>query len=174
MAKAEIKVTGLDKTIRALRIIDPEAMKALRVGFRSAANPILEKARERVPDRPLRNYGRWTAWYDGRDLSWNPEKARRGMTSRVTTGRRNAGLQLISRHPAAAMYENAGSKNMLKTTRADRVNQARAFNTLANKAGEPPRLLVGTWKQEKGIKQTYIAVGRLIQQAEARVQEAMR
>jgi hypothetical protein len=62
----------------------------------------------------------------------------------------------------------------MRTTRADRVNQSRAFNQLANGRDPAPRLLVGTWKQEKGIKQTYIAVGSLIKQAEARVQEAMR
>lgn len=174
MAKAAIKVTGLDRTLRALSVIDPEAMKALRRGFRDAAGPIVDKAKRNAPDRPLSNYGQWRAWSDGRDLSWNPQRVRRGMKTQVTTGRRNAGLRLISRDPAGAIWENAGSQGALKTTRADRVGQSRAFNRLANSQGEPPRLLVGTWKEEKGIRSTYYSVGRLIQQAEARVQAAMR
>jgi len=174
MAQAAIKVEGLDKTLRALSVIDPEAMKALRRGFREASSSIIDKARRDAPDRPLRNYGRWKAWSDGRDLSWDANKVRRGMTTQVSTGRRNAGLRLLSKNPAAAIWENAGSQGALKTTRADRVSQSQAFNRLANAQGKPPRLLVGTWKQEKGVKQTYIAVGRLIQAAETRVQAAMR
>jgi hypothetical protein len=174
MGKADIKVTGLDKTLRALRLIDPEAMKALRVGFKNAATPILDKAKAKASDPPLSGWGQWKSWSSGRDLSWNSTKVRRGLASQVTVGRRNAGLRLVNRDPAGAIWETAGSKMDMRTTRADRVNQSRAFNQLANGRDPAPRLLVGTWKQEKGIKQTYIAVGGLIKQAEARVQEAMR
>jgi hypothetical protein len=174
MAKAAIEVKGLDTTLRALSIIDPGAMKALRVGFKDAATPILDKAKAEVANPPVSGWGQWKSWRSGRDLSWNGTKVRRGLASQVTMGRRNAGLRLVNRDPAGAIWETAGSKMDMRTTRADRVNQSRAFNQLANGRDPAPRLLVGTWKQEKGIKQTYIAVGSLIKQAEARVQEAMR
>jgi hypothetical protein len=174
MGKADIKVTGLDKTLRALRLIDPEAMKALRVGFKNAATPILDKAKGKVANPPVSGWGPWKSWSSGRDLSWNGAKVRRGLASQVTTGRRTAGLSLVNRDPAGAIWETAGSKMDMRTTRADRVNQSRAFNQLANNRNPAPRLLVGTWKQEKGIRQTYIAIGGLIKQAEARVQAAMR
>jgi len=174
MARAAIKVEGLDKTLRALSVIDPEAMKALRRGFRKASGSIIDKAKRNAPDRPLRNYGRWKAWSDGRDLSWDANKVRRGMTTQVSTGRRNAGLRLLSKNPAAAIWENAGSTGEMRTTRADRVSQSRAFNRLANAESEAPRLLVKTWKEEKGVKQTYVAVTQLIRDAEDRVQAAMR
>lgn len=172
--KAAIQVEGLDRTLNALKLIDPEAMKALRVGFRKATDDIIKKARQNVPDRPLTNYGKWTAWYDGRDLSWNAKSIRSRMRAQVWSTRRNAALRLVSNNPAGAIWENAGSQGALKTTRADRVTQSQAFNRLANSQSEPPRLLVKTWKDEKGIRQTYTEVTRLIRDAERRVQAAMR
>jgi hypothetical protein len=82
-------------------------------------------------------------------------------------------LRLVNRSAAGAIWETAGSKGNMQSTRADRVNQSRAFNRLANGSGAPPRLLVRTWKEEKGIRQTYTAVGKLIADATDRVQRAM-
>jgi hypothetical protein len=172
--KPGIRVEGLNTTLRALKVIDPEAMKAFRKGFKTAVEPIVSKAKGSVPDRPFRNYGRWTASADGRDLSWDARRVRRGMTTSVTASRRGAALRIVSKDPAGAIWENAGSQMAFRSTRPDRIEQARAFNRLANAYGNPPRLLVRTWKVEKGIRTTYVAVGKLIGEAEQRVQRAMR
>lgn len=173
MTGAAIKVEGLDKTLRALKIIDPEANKALRKGFREATQPIVDKARRQVPARPLSNWGQWSSWKGGRDLSWDAPKVARGITQQITTAKNRAGLRLVNRSAAGAIWETAGSKMSMQSTRADRVGQSQAFNRLANGKAAAPRLLVRTWKQEKGIRATYTAVGKLIADAEERVQKAM-
>jgi hypothetical protein len=165
---ASITVQGLDVTLRALKIIDPEAMKALRVGFKEAATPVLKVAKERVPAKPLSGWGGW-----GGRLDYDQEKVRRGLRSQVSVTRTRANLRLVNSSPAGAIWETAGSKMEMKGTRPDRVNQSRAFNTFANGQSAAPRLLVRTWKQEKGIRQTYTAVGKLIAAAERRVQNAV-
>jgi hypothetical protein len=173
MSGAAIKVEGLEKTLNALKVIDPEAMKAMKRGFKDAAAPIVSKAQGRVPDRPFSNYGRWRAWASGRDLSWDASKVRRGIRTQISVRKSGAALSLVNASVPGAVWENAGSQGGLKSTRADRVNQARAFNMLANGQGEAPRLLVRTWKEEKGIRTTYVAVGKLIADAEKRVQKAL-
>lgn len=161
MAKAAIEVKGLDTTLRALRIIDPEAMKALRVGFKDAATPILNKAKDpaMAPDQPLSGWGKW-----GGRLDYDASKVRRGLRSQVSVTRRSASMRLVNSNAAGAVFETAGSRN--PTTQFNRV--------LISRYGNAPRLLVRTWKQEKGIKATYMAVGKLIESASQRVQAAMR
>ena len=173
---AAIRVKGLDKTLRALKVIDPEAMKALRKGFREVANPILDKTKRHTPMRPLSGYGDWSESRGrGRNLDWDPGKVRTGMRAQVQVTRRQGRMRLVSNNPAAAIFENAGSKNDQAQTNPRYVNQSRAFNRGINaRFGEAPRLLVRTWKQEKGIKQTYTAVGKLIADATERVNRAMR
>jgi hypothetical protein len=159
MAKAAIEVKGLDTTLRALSIIDPEAMKALKVGFKDAATPILDKAKDQIKGPALSGWGGW-----GDRLDFKEGKVRGGLRSQVSVRRRGANLRLVNSNAAGALFETAGSRNP-----TSQFNRA-----LINRYGEAPRLLVRTWKQEKGIKQTYLAVGRLIEQASVRVQEAIR
>jgi hypothetical protein len=81
----------------------------------------------------------------------------------------------VSRNAAAAVFENAGSRNDQARTNPRYRAQSLAFNRAINsRYGQAPRLLVRTWKQEQGIKTTYKAVGREIRKAEQRVQAAMR
>jgi hypothetical protein len=170
MARAAIKVDGLEKTLRALSVIDPEQMKAFRTGFRQAAQPIIQKAQSRVPTVPLSGWNDW-----GQRLDWNQQKAKTGITTSVTASRRSARLRLVSRNAAAAVFENAGSRNDQARTNPRYRAQSLAFNRAINsRYGQAPRLLVRTWKQEQGIKTTYKAVGREIRKAEQRVQAAMR
>jgi hypothetical protein len=72
-------------------------------------------------------------------------------------------MRLVNSNAAGAVFETAGSRN-----------PGSQFNkVLIARYGDAPRLLVRTWKQEKGIRQTYTAVGRLIADAERRVQDAV-
>lgn len=166
MARAGIEVKGLERTLNALSVIDPEAMKALRSGFRDVAKPILDDAKSLVPAKGIASSRRagWGAWnYDGRDLSFDAAKVKRGLTTSVRANKRYAVLRLMSKDAAGAIYENAGSKSLTPFTKM----------IAAQSGKEAPRLLVYTWKHQKGIKQTYKAVWKLIRDAEARVQRAV-
>lgn len=155
---ASITVQGLDATLRALKIIDPEAMKALRVGFKTAASPVLDTAKRRVPASGLSGWGGW-----GSRLDYDQTKVSRGLRSQVSVTRTRASMRLVNSNAAGAVFETAGSRSP-----GTQFNRA-----LIAKHGEAPRLLVKTWKQEKGIKLTYTAVGKLIADAERRVQDAV-
>jgi hypothetical protein len=168
--KPAIKVDGLETTLRALSAIDPEQMKAFRAGFREATGPIIRKAQSITPSAPLSGWGEW-----GQRLAWTQQKAKTGITSSVTVSRRSSRLRLVSRNAAAAVFENAGSRNDQARTNPRYRAQSLAFNRTLNRLyGPAPRLLVRTWKQEQGIKTTHKAIGREIRKAEQRVQAAMR
>lgn len=159
---APITVTGLDETLRALRTVDPEAMKALRVGFKAASEPILKKAKGNVPQRPMSGWGSW-----GGRKDWNASKVQSGLRSQVSVTKTRANLRLVNANVAGAIFETAGSKNNQARTPRQYRKLSRQFNALLNdRYGKAPRLLVRTWKQEKGIKQMYTKVGELIAQAE--------
>jgi len=157
---ASIEVKGLQTTLRALKIIDPEAMKAMRKGFREAAKPIIDKAKDRVPEpSALSNWGRW-----GGRLDWDSSKVKRGLKSQISVTKRYAAFRLVSSNAAGAIYENAGSQSP----------NSRLVQGLDNSGrGPAPRLLVRTWKEEKGIRLLHTKVGRLIQDAQDRVQRAI-
>jgi hypothetical protein len=170
-----IKVEGLDVTLRALRTIDPAALRALRKGFADVTKPIITKTKAVVPAKALSGWGDWNSSRDGRNLGFDQTAVRKGITSQVSVTRRAARLRLISKNPGGAIYENIGSKADQKQTNPYYIPQSKAFiRNISARHGKPGRLLVHTWKQEKGIKQTYKAVGRLIADAEKRVQEAIR
>jgi hypothetical protein len=155
---ASIEVTGLETTLRALKIIDPEANKAFRKGFRDAAEPILGKAKKMVDGAPLSGWGKW-----GGRLDFQPQKVRSGVRTQISARKGGANLRLVNANAAGAVYETAGSRN-----------SSSKFNTvLTERYGPAPRLLVRTWKEERGIRVTYTAVGKLIADAQERVQRAV-
>ena len=156
--RAVIEVKGLEKTLRALSVIDPEVNKSFRRGFRDVGNEIFDLTKRRTPLQPLTNWGGW-----GERLDWDAARARRQMSARVSAGARRASLRLVSKNPAAALFENAG-----------RIQPNSPFNrTIRSKFGAEPRLLLRTWKDEKGIRRVYTAVGRLVEMATERVNRAI-
>ena len=162
---AAISVRGLQHTLRALSVIDPEQMKAFRRGFKDATQPIIDKAKRRVPAQPMSGWGTWS----GR-LDWDSNRVKRGLKSQVSVTKRRAILRLRSNDAAGAVFENAGSKSPSSPF-------VRGLVASAGKNGfeaEQPRLLVRTWKEEKGIKSVYKAVDGLIEDAVNRVASAVR
>jgi hypothetical protein len=162
-----IEVRGLDETLRALRTLEPKAMSALRKGFKQATTPILDKAKAQVPGRPLSRWGRW----NGR-LDFNQAEVQKGLRAQVSVTKRRANLRLINASAPGAVFETAGNKNDQKRTHPKYHSQSRAFNRqIIDQYGEGPRLLVKTWKQEKGIRTTFVAVKKLIADAEAEIEK---
>lgn len=160
MARAAIRVRGLQHTLRALQVIDPEAMKALRKGFKQAATPIIEKTKRRVPARPMTNWGEW-----GERLDWDSNQVKRGLKTQISVTKRYAAFRLVSNSGAGVVYENAGSKSPYSRFTLGLVRSGH---------GPEPRLLVKTWKEEKGIRQMHVEVGRLVDDAVNRVAQAVR
>ena len=164
---APITVEGLDDTLRALRTVDPEAMKALRKGFKAVATPILDKAKKNVPAQPMSGWGNW-----GGRKNYKKSAVESGLRSQVSVTKTRANLRLVNANPAGAIFETAGSKNNQARTPRQYRKLSRHFNGLLNQRfGKAPRLLVRTWKQEKGIRQTYTQVGRLIEEAERTIEK---
>ena len=142
-------------------------MSALRKGFKQTATPILDKAKAEVVSSPLSGWGQWR----GR-LDWDQGKIQKGLRSQVSVTKRSANMRLLNASPAGAVFETAGSKNKQQRTTPGYESQSRAFNKLmGDRYGETPRLLVRTWKREKGIKTTFVAVQRLISDAEAELEK---
>lgn len=163
---AKIEVKGLQHIMRALRIVDDSAVKAVQVGFKEAAAPILAKAKERVPQQPMSGWGEW----DGGRRDWDPTAVKRGLRTQMSLTKRRFALRLVSANAAGAVFENAGS-------RTPKAPFNRGIAKSAQKVGypeKPGRLLVYTWKQEKGIKQMHIKVGKLIDEAVDRYRAKVR
>lgn len=160
MARAAIRVRGLQHTLRALQVIDPEAMKALRRGFKEAADPIIQKTKRRVPARPMTNWGGWSD-----RLDWDSNQVKRGLRTQVSVTKRYAAFRLVSNSAAGVVYENAGSRSP---------GSRFTLGLVRSGQGPEPRLLVKTWKEEKGIKAVHTKVGRLVEDATNRVAQAVR
>jgi len=113
-----VKVEGIDETIRSMRKLDKEAIKALRNELKGALTPTAKKIANKVPTTaPLSgfNHNGRTKWTGAKAIvSFTPSSIRRGqdvhpIVSIKMDGRRGgAGFDLA---------EIAGSRN-LTTTRA--------------------------------------------------------
>ena len=168
-----INVENLDKTLNALRVIDPEMKKNLNKEMVKSVSPILKKARAAVPARPARNWGGWVEAGRGRDLSWDQKVVRRGLTTSTANVRSHLGgvrsqFRLLNKSVAGAIYETAGSQGGSGTL------QSRYFLRKLDMNGRPPRLLVKTWREEKGYTVVAGAMRGVVERAEARVNQALR
>ena len=173
MSQAGINVEGLDKTLAALRIIDPELKKNLNREMVKSVRPIITKTKNRVVDRPARNWGRWIEAGRNRNLSWDAAVVKQGISTSTANARAKSGVRaqfrLMNKSPAGAIFENAGAAGGNGTI------QSHFFlKNIALHGGKPPRLLVQTWREEKGYTVVALAMRGVVDQAEQRVKAAMR
>jgi hypothetical protein len=161
---ASIQVLGLDEVMRELDRFDPEARKAIAAGITKVPKEVAAKTRGKVKDPALRNWGGWsrsggknksggTSYADVGALRWDKGAVRSGIRS--LSGGKRMNVTLVNKSAAGAVFEMAGSDN-----------PNRPFNRAMNRYGPAPRLLVKTWREEKGIKRTASAVGREMRKAE--------
>ena len=170
-----INVENLDKTLNALRVIDPEMKKSLNKEMVKSVSPILEQARAAVPLRPARNWGGWVEAGRGRDLSWDQKVVRRGLTTSTANVRSHLGgvrsqFRLLNKSIAGSIYETAGQGRPQTTNTV----QSRTFVRNLELGGKPPRLLVRTWREEKGYTVVAGAMRGVVRRAEDRVNQALR
>ena len=138
----EIDTEGIGVVVRYLRKVEPELARLLPREMKSAARPVVDRARELVPQpTALTNWGKWTlARSSGGDRAWT-KKARSGIVAQTDV--RPIGpdnkinlLSIIQKDGAGAIYENAGRHPQADTARG------RAFiRNLNAKNGESPRYL---------------------------------
>lgn len=167
MGRPTVFVRGHQETLAALKLIDPELSKQLRKRMNDGARKVLTRAKQRVPARPLRNWGTWNSGKDGRDLLWDPNVVKAGLRFSRASGnigsassgalKGRASFRLLNKSPVGAIYEMAGSDGGTGTrtlTNGNKVQwpQSHTFvrNVKAN-FGTEPRLLIETWRSMKGI-----------------------
>lgn len=178
MAQASVFIKNQKETLAALRKLDPELASQLNKRMNDGARKVIAHARDRVPPRPLRNWGDWTRKRDNADLSWDPQTVRKGLTYSRAGGRRGSvggggavrgisTLKLVNRSPIGAIYEMAGSKG-------GNSPQGRVFvRTIRANFSEEPRLLIQAWRSMKGITMMAAIARECAKTAEEAVQKAM-
>jgi len=117
----KVEVTGAAAKIDALFRFDKDVWKGIQKGVKEAAESVAADARSRVPSYGLGGtsgtggWGGWIAKRDGRDLSYDQGKIRKGVKTRfksqMKSGVRVVKGQAVNTTPAAAIYMLAGSKN---------------------------------------------------------------
>ena len=146
-----VETDGIAHLVRYLRKVEPELARMLPREMRHVAKPVVQTARELVPQpTALSNWGKWTlARSSGGDRAWT-RKARTGIVAQTDVrafGDRNQInlLSLFQKDAAGAIYENAGRHPEANTARG------RAFiRNLNTKHGESPRYLWPAVEQNLG------------------------
>ena len=175
--KAAIQLEGLDATLNALKTISPTFHKEARKRIRKVPAEVQKKTKARVPtpQRPMRNWGSWSrkgglysrSIKDVGALRWDATAAKGGI--KLLTGGQRLNVRLINKSASGAVFEMAGSKNNNAASSA-----GRQFNDNLKWFGAAPRLLIATWREEKGIKRTASEMGKVAKFAEERVNKVVR
>ena len=162
----KVEVTGAAAKIDALFRFDKEVWKGIQKGVKDAAESVAADARNRVPTYGVYGtsgtgtWGGWIAKKDGRDLSYDQGKIRKGVKtkfkSQVKSGVRVVKGQAVNTTPAAAIYMLAGSKNRSGHRFNDVINTQRS-------SGPWPRAMTPAY-YAKGPEAS-AEIGRLIEQA---------
>jgi hypothetical protein len=170
------QVEGLDVTLNALKLIDPTFHKEARKRIRKVPAEVQKKTKARVPtQRPMRNWGSWSrkgglygrSMNDVGALRWDATAVKGGI--KLLTGGQRLNVRLINKSGPGAVFEMAGSKNDNSAS-----SPGRQFNDNLKWFGAAPRLLIATWREEKGIKRTASEMGKVAKFAEERCKEALR
>lgn len=170
------QVEGLDVTLNALKLIDPTFHKEARKRIRKVPAEVQKKTKARVPtQRPMRNWGSWSrkgglygrSMNDVGALRWDATAVKGGI--KLLTGGQRLNVRLINKSGPGAVFEMAGSKNDNSAS-----SPGRQFNDNLKWFGAAPRLLIATWREEKGIKRTASEMGKVAKFAEERVNEVVR
>lgn len=175
-----IVLYGLDETLAALKTIDPTLRKEAQKRIRKVPMDIAKRTKAEVPTRrPMRNWGSWsrrggvdktgrTMYGDVGALTWDASAAKAGI--KVLTGGQRLNVRLVNKSAVGSVFEMAGSRRDFSSP----VGRGQQFANNLNPWGSAPRLLVKTWRQEKGIKRTASEMGKVARFAEERVKERIR
>lgn len=182
-----ITLYGLDETLQALRTIDPTIRKNAQKRIRKVPAEVQKKTKARVPsNRPMRNWGGWsrrggvargssaTSFGDVGALRWDDRAVKSGI--RLLTGGQKLNVRLLNKSAPGGVFEMAGSKGTVRQPMLGNVPRfktyhpaSQVFQNNMKMFGVAPRLLIKTWRDEKGIKRTASEIGKVAKFAEEEV-----
>ena len=104
-----VEVIGVKEVIKELRQLDPELRKQFNRDARQVAQPIIDEAKSRYPDRYLSGMSRLWSRKSRQLFPYKQRDAQRGVVFKIDTGRRAVSvLTIIQKNPAAAIIDMAG------------------------------------------------------------------
>ncbi len=107
-----VEVIGVKETIKELRQFDPELRKQFNRDAKKVAEPILNEAKSRYPDKYLSGMARMWSQRGRKLFPYSQRDAQRGVVFKIDTGRRATSiLTIIQKNPAAAIVDMAGKAN---------------------------------------------------------------
>jgi hypothetical protein len=135
-----IVVTGLKEAQKAMRSLQPDLEKNLKLEIKLALLPIVKKARGYVPTS-ISGLSHWLT-FDGRFPRFNPPAVKRGIKSEVfPTRHKGSGfvslVRIVNATAAGAIFETAGRKSGSQGQPWDKKSSSHDYSHSNNpKAGE--------------------------------------
>ena len=164
----QVRVEGAARKIEQIFRFDKDIWKEIQSGVKSATEGIVQEGRGTYPgDNALRTWGSWTTAKGGRDLSFDPARAKAGVRSRFRS-RRRSGFRVISgqvynKDAAGAIYLLAGSRDKTGEAFNTNINRRRGGSTGARGDGTWPRALGPAWTNN--VEQARDEIGRVVEEA---------
>ena len=164
----QVEVTGAARKIEQIFRFDKDLWKEIQAGVKSATEGIVQEGRANYPsDNALRNWGNWIAANSGRDLGFDPARAKAGVRSRFRS-RRRSGFRVVvgqvyNKDPAGAIYLLAGSRDRTGASFNQNINRRRGGSTGARGDGTWPRALGPAWTNN--VEQARDEIGRVVEEA---------
>jgi hypothetical protein len=164
-----IKIYGLDKAIDAMQELEPNYRREARKVLMKTPQAVADKARGEARSQPLSGWGSWRSSKDGRDLSWSGKSAAGGI--RAVSGGSKLNVRLVSKDPAASIFETIGTGKFVGRANPARKAQGQAFvNAINKRYPKQPRLLRRIWKEERGITNFASDLNKVVEKVSADAQ----
>lgn len=149
MAGWKVEVTGLRQLINALSEVDEKAVKTIKKEITAAGRAVAKNAKQRIPDRPVSNWGPFTEAKTGRNLAFDGSTIATGIKLRTNNYRRRGvsagiGWDVVQGNAAGAIFEVVGDKSRVKTN-----SGAHLVDTINSRfPGKQPRSLIPAYYNE--------------------------
>ena len=111
IVSAKIEVYGVKDALKELNKIDPALRKQITKDAKAVAKPVVTDAQSKYPPTILSGMKyNWTQ-KGKQKFPYDQGRARKGVTVKVDTGKKNVGtIVIIQKDPAAAIIDMAGKK----------------------------------------------------------------
>jgi hypothetical protein len=164
----EVRVEGAARKIEQIFRFDKDIWNEIQKGVRSATEGIVQEGRGNYPsDNALRNWGTWITAKGGRDLSFEPSRARSGVRSRFRSrgrqGFREIRGQVYNKDAAGAIYLLAGSRDKSGEFFNRNINNRRGGSVGSRGDGTWPRALGPAWTNN--VEEARDEIGRVVEAA---------
>ena len=108
---AKIEVYGIKDALKELNKIDPTLRKQITKDAKAVAKPVVSDAQSKYPPTILSGMKYSWTQKSKQKFPYDQGKARKGVTVKVDTGKKNVGtIVIIQKDPAAAIIDMAGKK----------------------------------------------------------------